>query len=60
VNSQLMARAVSWNIVLLAVLCNVTVASAGGEQSTEPPYRVETLATGLKFPWVLAFLPTRF
>jgi hypothetical protein len=22
-----------------------------------PPYRVETLATGLKFPWSLAFLP---
>jgi len=57
VNNQLMARAVSWNIVLVAVLCSLTVAAAAGEQSTAPPYRVEVVATGLKFPWSLAFLP---
>lgn len=36
---------------------SLTFAAAAGEQTTEPPYRVETLATGLKFPWSLAFLP---
>jgi hypothetical protein len=60
VNDQSMARLVGWNVALLTVLCSLTFAAAVGEQSTEPPYRVETLATGLKFPWVLAFLPTRF
>ena len=59
-NDQSMARLVGWNVALLTVLCSLTFAAAAGEQSTEPPYRVETLATGLKFPWSLAFLPTRF
>jgi glucose/arabinose dehydrogenase len=57
VNHKSMARSVGWNVALVAILCSLTVASAAGEQSTEPPYRVETLATGLKFPWSLAFLP---
>jgi hypothetical protein len=52
-----MARLVGWNVALVTVLCNLTFAAAAGEQSTEPPYRVETLATGLKFPWSLVFLP---
>jgi glucose/arabinose dehydrogenase len=57
VNDQSMARLVGWNVALVTVLCSLTFAAAAGEQSTEPPYRVETLATGLKFPWSLAFLP---
>jgi glucose/arabinose dehydrogenase len=30
---------------------------AAEEPTTELPYRVETVASGLKFPWSLAFLP---
>ena len=56
-NNQSMARAVGWNVALVAILCSLAVATVAGEQSTEPPYRVETLATGLKFPWSLVFLP---
>ena len=48
---------VAWNVALVTVLCSLTVAAAAGEQSIEPPYRVEVVATGLKFPWSLAFLP---
>lgn len=56
-NNLSMARLVGWNVALITVLCSLTFAAAAGEQSTEPPYLVETLATGLKFPWSLAFLP---
>ena len=59
-NDQSMARLVDWNVALLTVLCSLTFAAAAGEQSTESPYRAETLAAGPKFPWSLAFLPTRF
>jgi glucose/arabinose dehydrogenase len=57
VNDQSMARLVGGNVALVTVLCSLTFAAVAEEQSTEPPYRVETLATGLKFPWSLAFLP---
>jgi len=57
VNDQSVARLVAWNVALVTVLCSLTAAAAAGKQSTEPPYRVEVVATGLKFPWSLAFLP---
>jgi aldose sugar dehydrogenase len=57
VNHQSMARSVGRNAALVAVLFSLTVGLAAEEESSELPYRVETLATGLKFPWSLAFLP---
>jgi aldose sugar dehydrogenase len=57
VNNQSMARSVGRNAALVAVLFSLTVGLAAEEESSELPYRVETLATGLKFPWSLAFLP---
>ena len=56
-NNQSMARSVGRNAALVAVLFSLTVGIAAEEESSELPYRVETLATGLKFPWSLAFLP---
>ena len=56
-NNESMARPVGWIVALVAILCSLTVATAAREQNTEPPYRVEVVATGLKFPWSLAFLP---
>ncbi len=43
-------------VVFLLALGSFWGASAAGDESSELPYRVETLATGLKFPWSLAFL----
>ena len=56
-NNESMARPVGWIVALVAIHWSLTVATAAREPSTEPPYHVETLATGLKFPWSLAFLP---
>lgn len=39
------------------VLCSFWGVIAAAEENRELPYHVETLATGLKFPWSLAFLP---
>jgi glucose/arabinose dehydrogenase len=57
VNNQSMARSVGRNAALVAMLFSLTVGIAAEEESSELPYRVDTLATGLKFPWSLEFLP---
>jgi glucose/arabinose dehydrogenase len=57
VNDESRAGNVGRHAGLLAILCCLAVTSVANEETKEPIYRVETLATGLKFPWSLAFLP---
>jgi aldose sugar dehydrogenase len=57
VNNLSVARVVREIVVFPLALCGLCGASAAGDGINEPAYRVEKLATGLKFPWSLAFLP---